>query len=81
VWIANDAEDRILCFDASFLPLVEKIAPLLTSVQHFVLMTSRAHMPASSTLAKLLCFDELLDAESGDYVWPVFDENTASSIC
>ena len=80
-WIVNDAEDRVLCFDATFLPLVEKIAPLLKSVQHFVLMTSRVHMPASTGLPHLLCFDELLEAEDGAYTWPEFDELTASSIC
>ncbi len=80
-WIINDAEDRILCFDASFLPLVEKLAPLLKTVRHFVLMTSRAHMPADSAIPGLLCYDDLLAAEDGHYVWPRFDENTASSIC
>lgn len=80
-WIANDASDALLCFDLNFLPLVEKLAPELKSVRHFVLMTDRAHMPAASNLPGLLCYDELLDAEDGNYVWPDFDENTASSIC
>jgi len=80
-WIANDAADRVLCFDATFLPLVEKLAPVLTSVRHFVLMTSREHMPAQTAIAGLLCFEELLAAEDGAYTWPDFDENTASSIC
>ncbi|MEW6098500.1 MAG: 3-(methylthio)propionyl-CoA ligase [Pseudomonadota bacterium] len=79
-WIINDAEDRVLCFDLTFLPLVEKLAPHLRSVQHFVLMTDRAHMPASSSL-DLECYDELVEAESGEYRWPEFDENSASSIC
>ena len=81
VWIAEDAKDRVLCFDLTFLPLVEKIAPQLLSVKHFVLMTDRAHMPASSALPELLCYEELVDAENGQYVWPEFDEGTASSIC
>ena len=80
-WIVNDAQDRVLCFDATFLPLVEKLAPQLPSVAHFVLMTDRAHMPAGSSLAGLLCYEELLAAEDGDWDWPEFDENTASSIC
>ncbi len=80
-WIANDASDVALCFDLSFLPLVEKIAPQLRSVRHFILMTDRAHMPAQTTLPGLLCFDELIDAEDGHYVWPTFDENTASTLC
>ncbi|MBI3369649.1 MAG: fatty-acid--CoA ligase [Burkholderiales bacterium] len=80
-WIAKDADDKVLCFDLTFLPLIEKLAPLLVGVKHFVLMTDRAHMPAASTIAKLLCYDELVAAENGDYRWPSFDENTASSIC
>jgi acyl-CoA synthetase (AMP-forming)/AMP-acid ligase II len=81
VWIAEDAKDRVLCFDLTFLPLVEKLAPMLKSVKHFVLMTDRAHMPASTSLAGLLCYDELVEAEDGRYAWPEFDERTASSIC
>lgn len=80
-WIVNDAADRVLCFDLSFLPLVEKIAPELTTIAHYVLMTDRAHMPASTTLPGLLCYEELVEAEDGDWAWPQFDENTASSIC
>ncbi len=80
-WIANDARDKVLCFDLSFLPLVEKLLPQLQSVAHFVLMTDRAHMPEQSAIPVLLCYDELLDAEDGDRAWPEFDENAASSIC
>ena len=80
-WIISDAEDRVLCFDLTFLPLVEKIATQLSSVVHFVLMTDRAHMPATSSLPGLLCYEELLAAEDGDWSWPEFDENTASGIC
>ncbi|MBT9501813.1 MAG: fatty-acid--CoA ligase [Burkholderiaceae bacterium] len=81
IWIANDAADKVLCFDLSFLPLVEKIAGQLPTVRHFVLMTDRAHMPAASAIPDLLCFDEVVEAEDGRYEWPEFDENTASSIC
>ncbi len=81
VWIIEDAKDRVLCFDLTFLPLIEKIAPMLKSVEHFVLMTDRAHMPANTTVPGLKCYDELVEAEDGAYAWPQFDENTASSIC
>ena len=80
-WIANDAEDKVLCFDLTFLPLVEKLAAQLPTVKHFVALTDRAHMPASTAIDKLLCYEELVEAENGDYAWPEFDENTASSIC
>jgi len=80
-WIANDAQDAVLCFDCTFLPLIEKLCEHMKSVKHFVLMTDRAHMPAQTGIPNLLCYEELVEAESGDYVWPEFDENTASSIC
>ena len=84
-WIGNHAEDTVLCFDASFLPLVESLAPQLKSVKHFVLMSDRAHMPAvgkpGATIPNLLCYEELLAAASESYSWPIFDENTASSMC
>jgi len=50
-------------------------------VKHFVLMTDRAQMPANHALPNLLCYDELVEAENGNYAWPEFDESTASSIC
>ena len=28
-----------------------------------------------------MCYEELLDASSDDYAWPLFDENSASSLC
>jgi len=80
-WIVDHAEDRVLCFDLSFLPLVEAIAPHVSTVKAFVAMTGRAHMPASSTIPNLLCYEDLLDAQSPQFEWPDFDERTASSLC
>jgi len=79
-YIANHAEDRYLFFDATFAPLVEKLAPLLATVKGFIAMTDRAHMPAI-TVRNLLCYEELVGGQDSDYDWPSFDENTASSLC
>ena len=80
-WIANHAEDGALFFDLTFLPIIEKIAEQCRTVKRFVLMTDRAHMPTTTAIPNLLCYEELLAAERAEYNWPVFDENTASSIC
>ncbi len=80
-WIANHAEDSALFFDLTFLPVIEKIAAQCKTVKRFVLMTDRAHMPATTGIANLYCYEDLLAAESAEYNWPLFDENTASSIC
>jgi fatty-acyl-CoA synthase len=81
VWIANHAEDSVVFFDLTFVPLLEALAPQLKSVKKFVLMTDRAHMPASTKIEGLLCYEDLLAPESDKYEWPVLDENTASSLC
>jgi len=80
-YIANHAEDRILCLDLTFLPLVEKLAPQLTSVKHYVLMSDRAHMPPKSAIPGLACYEELVAAEDDRLEWPQFDERTAACLC
>jgi acyl-CoA synthetase (AMP-forming)/AMP-acid ligase II len=81
VWIADHAEDRILFFDLTFLPLVEAVAARVKTIKTFVVMTDRARMPAASKIPNLLCYEDLMDAASDQFDWPVFDENTASSLC
>ncbi|MBQ0919909.1 fatty-acid--CoA ligase [Hydrogenophaga aromaticivorans] len=82
VWIADHAEDQVLCFDLSFLPLVEAVAERLASVKHFVLMADRGHMPKASKIPGLLCYENLMASQADDaFDWPEFDEQTASSLC
>jgi 3-(methylthio)propionyl---CoA ligase len=81
VYIADHAEDQVLCFDLTFLPLVEAVAARLKTVRHFVVMTDRAHMPAETKIPNLHCYEELVAAQDDVYAWPEFDENTASSLC
>jgi fatty-acyl-CoA synthase len=81
VYIINHAEDRLLFVDAATLPVVEAIAPRLTTIEQIVMMCEPARMPAKTRLPKLLCYDELLAAESAYYDWPDFDERSASTLC
>jgi len=79
-YIVNHAGDRLVFFDLTFLPLVERLAPACPQVAAWVAMTDRAHMPVSA-MPGLFCYEGLLDGESDDYEWPEFDENTAASLC
>ena len=81
VYIVNHCEDRWLFCDHETLGLVEALAPQLTTIEGYVFMGNRSEMPASTTLSPLLCYEELLQAEDGDYEWPEFDEYSASTIC
>jgi 3-(methylthio)propionyl---CoA ligase len=81
VYIINHAEDRTLFVDAATLPIIEQIAPRLSTVQQYVMMTPRELMPAHPVVEPLLCYEELIAAETDDYDWPEFDERAASTIC
>ena len=81
VWIADHAEDQVLFFDLTFLPLVEAIAERVKTIKAFVAMTDRAHMPVAPKVPNLLCYEDLLAASSDQFSWPSFDENSASSLC
>ncbi len=80
-YIANHAEDQIILVDVNLLPIVEGVWDKLTTVKHVVVMTDRAHMPASSKIPNLLCYEELIADKPGTLRWPDFDEKTASSLC
>lgn len=79
-YIANHAEDRILFLDLSFVALVERLAPGLKSIEHYVLLADRAHMPENSNL-DFLCYEELIQAEDGDFIWVDLDEHAPAALC
>ena len=83
VYIADHAEDQVLFFDLTFLPLVAAVAGRTKSVRHWVAMCGRDHLPADAAakIPNLLVYEELLAAQDDRYTWPSFDENTASSLC
>ena len=81
VGIADHAEDRVLFFDLTFLPLVEAIAQRVGTVRHFVAMTDRQHMPASTTIPDLLCYEDLIESQPAQFEWPALDENAAATLC
>ncbi len=80
VYIVDHAEDAYVFFDLTFAPLAEKLALECKRVKGWVAMTDRAHMPQAK-LPNLLCYEELLAREDGNYEWPRLDEWTAAGLC
>jgi 3-(methylthio)propionyl---CoA ligase len=80
-WIINHAEDEVLCFDMTFLPLVQKVAALIPCVKRFVALCDADKLPADTGLANLVSYEAWLANASDEYAWPTFDENAASSLC
>jgi fatty-acyl-CoA synthase len=80
VWIMNHAEDRLLFADLTFMPLVEKIAGSVKSLRKVVVLTDRAHMPASA-LPDVVSYEEWLAEADGDFGWVELAENEAAGMC
>jgi acyl-CoA synthetase (AMP-forming)/AMP-acid ligase II len=79
-YIINHAEDAYVFFDPVFAPLAEQLAPLLPRVRGWVALCDADSLPAVK-LDGLLCYEELIAAAEPVAAWPVFDENTAATLC
>tara|TARA_Y100001947_G_scaffold107777_1_gene92346 strand:+ start:523 stop:2151 length:1629 start_codon:yes stop_codon:yes gene_type:complete len=80
IYIINHAKNKYLFVDLTFVELVESISDSLESVKGIIILTDKDHMPETK-LKNVICYEELIAEESNEYDWPVFDENTASSLC
>ncbi|HXW40764.1 MAG TPA: fatty-acid--CoA ligase [Xanthobacteraceae bacterium] len=79
-WIINDAEDRLMMVDLTFVPILEKLADKLATIEQYVVLTDAAHMPATS-LRNAVPYEDWLAEADGDFAWKSFDENTAAGMC
>lgn len=80
-YIINHAEDRIVFFDATFLPLVDGIREKLKTVEAFVLMEPRDEEIAEN-YPWIEFYEDLIDGGDDEYQWPDgLDEKDASSLC
>jgi len=83
-YIIRHAGDRALFSDTTFVPLLSQIAPAIKdTVRDVVMMADAANMPevALAPGMRLHCYEDLMAAADEDFDWPVFDENTAASMC
>ncbi|HXD45500.1 MAG TPA: 3-(methylthio)propionyl-CoA ligase [Pseudolabrys sp.] len=80
VWIVNHAEDRMMFVDLTFVPLLEKIADRLPTIERYIILTDGAHMP-QTTLKNAVAYEDWIAEVDGDFAWKQFDENTAAGMC
>ena len=79
-YIINHAANKYLFVDLTFVPLVESISDSLEGIKGIIVLTDKENMPETE-LKNVICYEELIADEPTEYDWPVFDENTASSLC
>lgn len=79
-WIMNDAEDKFLFVDLTFMPLIEKIAPMVPTLEKVIVFTDSAHMPETA-LPNVVAYEDWLAETDSDYRWAELDEKTAAGMC
>ncbi|MFC7517406.1 3-(methylthio)propionyl-CoA ligase [Herbaspirillum sp. GCM10030257] len=80
-FIINDAEDELVFFEKSFLPIVKELAPRCKRVKAFVLLGAASDVTPEEGLAGMLFHEDLIARGRAGYQWPVLDEHSAASLC
>lgn len=80
VFIINDAQDKVLLLDQTFLPFLGELKGRIPSVEHVICMGKRDDSLAQANEG-LLFYDDLLADSSEDIAWPELPEQTPSSLC
>jgi fatty-acyl-CoA synthase len=80
-WICNHAEDQVLCFDISFLPIVQAIHKRCKTIRHFIALCDADKLPKDSGIPGLRSYEAWIAPKTAVYEWTDFDENAASSMC
>ena len=73
VYILNEAGDRMLLVDLSFVGLLEGIADRLPKVERYIILTDRAHMP-DTRLRNAMPYEEWIAGADAGFGWKSFDE-------
>ena len=80
-WIVSHAEDRIVCFDTTFLPIIKGVHAHCPNVQQWIMLCDADKLPGDTGIPNLVSYEAWMGQQPSTYAWPVFDENTASSMC
>ena len=81
IYILNHAEDQVVLFDTTFAPLVAAVAPHCPKVRAWVCLSDREHCVEVTGVDSVLCYEDLVDAQSDDFIWPEFDEKSGAVLC
>ena len=80
-WIANHAEDQVVCFDMTFLPIVKGIWSHCGTVKHWIALCDADKLPHDTGIPGLRSYEDWIGNEPDTYDWPQFDERSAAALC
>ena len=79
-FIVRDAGDRVLLVDQSLLPVLDRLAGRIPTVEHIILIGDETPIP-EHRLGELLDYETLIAGEAGGFEWPALDERSAAGLC
>lgn len=79
-YILNDAQDKVLFIDKTFLPIIAGVRDRLEHLEHIVLMSGRDE-EAKQTVADVEFYEDLISTGDESWQWPEFAEDTAAGLC
>ena len=80
IFICNDAADKAMFFDKTFMPLITGTREHLKTIEHFIYMGGHDEEVAAA-LPGVIFFDDLILSGDDDYAWPALPEETPCSLC
>ena len=76
-YIVGHADDTVMLVEDSLVPVLEKVAPKLESVRHYVVIGDGE----SGSLPNVVRYEELLARQEGGFDYPEIDDRSAAALC
>ena len=80
IFICNDAGDKAMFFDKTFMPLITGTRDHLKTIEHFIFMGPR-DADVLAAIPDVVFYDELIEQGADDYEWPQISEDSPCSLC
>src|SRR2546423_179892 len=80
-YIANHAEDKVVLVDGSLIPLLARVLPGFSTVEHVVIVGDGDPAPLAAAGKQIHRYEELLAGKPTTYDWPAGVETDAAAMC
>jgi fatty-acyl-CoA synthase len=77
LYIVNHAQDKVVIVDDNLVPLLEKVADRLETVEHYIVVGDGD----TGALEPVTRYEDLLAAHGSGFDWPELDDHQASGLC
>jgi fatty-acyl-CoA synthase len=79
-FVIEDAGDKVLAVDKSLIPILNKIAGKMPTVETIIVLSDGGDLPAHD-LGEMLDYESLICDTPTTYAWPALDERAPAGVC